>query len=231
LGRREVVPLRPPFAAPKPEEQRLSALAPFSEPDIATGSAIDVSDNVNAVKLFTPEGSAEGCADSTCLPAAQVGADSESKRQLTPEERWAGAVDFVRAQSPRHGKSLSFARFVGLSEDTLRLAFPKEASFHRATVFGASRVLIEKQLSTHWGQNVRLVEAAAESLVGTNLSIAETEASQRLVRENDIESKVRAHPATRAILESLGGAIEHIQVLEVTRPEATAEPLPRDEDN
>ncbi len=201
-----------------------------AQPDIATVSPSNTSDNVNNVRLSTAEGSADGCADASCLPGVDAAVGTEGKPPLTPEQQWASAVDFVRAQSPRHGKSLSFARFVGLSEDTLRLAFPKEASFHRATVFGGSRVLIEKQLSTHWGQNIRLVEAAAESLAGTGLSIAETEASQRLVRENDIEGKVRAHPATRAIIESLGGAIEHIQVLEVTRPEATSEPLPREDE-
>ncbi len=148
----------------------------------------------------------------------------------TPETQWASAVEFVRAQSPRHGKSLSFARLVGVSGHSIQVSFPKEAAFHRATVFGPNKALIESLLTAHRQQPTTLTEVAPVEGQPAQKSIAENEASAREVRENDIEGKVRAHGSTKAVIALLGGAIEHIQVLEVA---PVAEPVllpPRDEE-
>ena len=201
------------------------------------------------MKLFAPEGSAEGCASGECLPApAANGAgipapaseleDDEpeppppvavtNRAVGTDEDKWKRAVDAVREASPRHGKSLSYARFLGFTpEGGVRIAFPADAAFHRSQVIGMSRNIVESELTRSLGRPIKLVEDAnTKAFEGASKSIAEVEATDRSTRERGIESKVKSHPALRSVLKHLGGALEHIAYLEpvARQPPAAATP-------
>lgn len=133
----------------------------------------------------------------------------------TDADKWKRAVDALRQASPRHGKSLSYAHFLGFSAEAVRIAFPPSASFHKAQVTGMSRAMVETELSKSLGRPVKLIEdTTSQALVGAPKSIAEVEASDRFSRERGIEDKVRSHPAVRSILRHLGGSLEHISYLE-----------------
>jgi hypothetical protein len=137
-------------------------------------------------------------------------------------EAWARAVEALRQSSPRQGKSLSHARFLGFAPEGVRIAFPRDEAFHRSQVTGMSRQLVESELSRSLGRPARLLEQNdAEAFDRAPRSIAEVEATDRASRERRIAQKVREHPAIRAVLAHLGGAIEHVQVLD-----APAEPAP-----
>lgn len=101
---------------------------------------------------------------------------------------------------------------------TIKLAFPADAGFHRTTVFGMSRQLIEEALSKHFGRPMRVVEETGpQALVGTAPSIAEDEAKQTAARHSAIDARVAQHPAIRNVLSILGGTVEHVQYLEPVR--------------
>jgi hypothetical protein len=135
---------------------------------------------------------------------------------MADHERWRRAVDAVRAALPRHGKSLSYARFLGFTPDGVRVAFPPDAAFHRAQVVGMARPLVEEALAKSLGQPGKLVEEQydARTYDAAPKSIAEVEASDRAAKEKQTEARVRSHPAVRRVLQYLGGGIEHIQYLE-----------------
>jgi hypothetical protein len=148
----------------------------------------------------------------------------------TEHERWRRAVDALRAAMPRHGKSLSYARFLGFAPDGVRIAFPQDAAFHRTQVVGMSRSGIEAELAKALGRPGKLLEEAdAQAFAAAPSSIAEVEATDRAAREKQIEARVRSHPAVRAVLRHLGGGIEHIQYLEAAPREASA-PAPDEGD-
>jgi hypothetical protein len=127
-------------------------------------------------------------------------------------------VEALRAESPRHGKSLSYGRFVSMEPGTVKLAFPPDAGFHRTTVFGMSRQLIEEALTKHFGRPTRVVEETGpQALLGTAPSIAEEEAKQTAARHSAIDARVAQHPAIRNVLQILGGTVEHVQYLEPVR--------------
>ncbi|MFZ5440539.1 MAG: DNA polymerase III subunit gamma/tau [Myxococcota bacterium] len=206
------------------------------------------------VKLFAPEGSAEGCASGECLPAAapqpppqpaqpphppQPPADLHEadepeppppapaqpiRSQASDDERWRRAVDAVRDASPRHGKSLSYARFLGMTPEGVKIVFPPDAAFHRSQITGMSRTMIEGELSKSLGRPVKLIEdTSPQALQSAPKSIAELEANDRSTRERNIADKVKMHPALRNVLKHLGGALEHITYLEpVARPPPAA---------
>jgi hypothetical protein len=133
-------------------------------------------------------------------------------------DRWRAAVEALRAESPRHGKSLSYGRFVSMEPGTVKLAFPPDAGFHRTTVFGMSRQLIEEALTKHFGRPTRVVEETGpQALLGTAPSIAEEEAKQTAARHSAIDARVAQHPAIRSVLQILGGTVEHVQYLEPVR--------------
>lgn len=94
-----------------------------------------------------------------------------------------------------------------------------------------SRSLVEGALEKALGRPIKLVEDSdPHAFQAAPRSIAEVEASDRATRERLVEQKVREHPATRAILRHLGGAIEHIQVLEpLEEPLAGASGAPIEE--
>jgi hypothetical protein len=174
--------------------------------------------------------SAEGCASGDCLPETEAASEPEkdaeeaeqaASKALPATERWKGAVDVIRLANPRMGKSLSFARLVSLGLGDAKLAFPADAGFHRATVFGHARAELESVLTQHFGEKIRLVEEKSEAAFqAAPKSVAEMEASAKATRERDIEQKVRENPAVLSVLRVLGGTLEHVQVLE---------PAPRDE--
>ncbi|MBL9038732.1 MAG: DNA polymerase III subunit gamma/tau [Archangium sp.] len=168
---------------------------------------------VDDERLFAPEGSAEGCASGECLP--------EQAPPKSDTEQWKAAVEALRIEAPRHGKSLSYARVLGFTKDGVRIAFPAEAAFHRNTVLGMGRSIIEQALAKHFGRPMKVLEesggAATES---APKSIAEVEASTRQAREQGIDAKVRQHPAVRNVLRALGGSIEHVQYLEPAKLDA-----------
>lgn len=143
-------------------------------------------------------------------------------------EAWGRAVDALRKASPRQGKSLSFARFLGFTPEGARIAFPRDAAFHRAQVTGMSRPLVEAKLAEALGRPVKLLEEQdADAFAQAPRSIAEVEAADRASREKRIVQKVKEHPAVRAVLTHLGGSIEHVQVLEA--PAEAPRPGPEDE--
>lgn len=143
-------------------------------------------------------------------PPVASGASGSSEH-----DRWRRAVDAVRAALPRHGKSLSYARFLGFAPDGVRIVFPTDAAFHRAQVVGMSRAMVEAELAKALGRPGKLLEeSGAQAAEAAPKSIAEVEASDRATREKQIEARVRQHPAVRSVLRHLGGGIEHIQFLE-----------------
>jgi hypothetical protein len=172
--------------------------------------------------------SAEGCASGECLPEAPTEPEKDAEeaelaasKALPAVDRWKAAVDVIRLANPRLGKSLSFGRLVSLGLGDARLAFPPDAGFHRATVFGHSRAELESVLTQHFGEKIRLVEEKSDAAFqAAPKSVAEQEASAKATRERDIEQRVRENPAVLSVLRVLGGTLEHVQVLE---------PAPRDE--
>lgn len=189
--------------------------APASAPEVRLVNrtlAPAPSEVVDDERLFAPEGSAEGCASGECLPG-----DPKPTRG-SDLDRWKAAVEAVRVESPRHGKSLSHGRFVALEPGTVKLAFPADAAFHRSTVFGMSRQLIEELLSKHFGRPTKVAEDnTSQALKAAAPSIAEEEAKQTAARHRDIDERVAHHPAIRNVLRILGGTVEHVQYLEPVR--------------
>lgn len=129
--------------------------------------------------------------------------------------RWRQAVDAVRTALPRHGKSLSYAHFLGFSAEGARIGFGPDAAFHRAQVMGTNRALIEKELSSALRRPISLSEDTnAEALKTAPQTIAQEDANNRSARERRIEDKVKSHPALRSVLKHLGGTVEHITFFE-----------------
>lgn len=194
---------------------------PSTDPEVTLVNRVLPGD----VKLFEPEGSPGGCASGECLPPPPLVLE-EQEPEPEPitaqpaarggdDERWRRAVEAVRSASPRHGKSLSYARFLGFIPEGVKLVFPPDAAFHRAQVIGLSRAMVESELARSLGRPIKLVEdTTAAALQSAPKSIAEVETSDRNNRERDIEIKVKAHPALRNILKHLGGSLEHITYLE-----------------
>jgi hypothetical protein len=119
--------------------------------------------------------------------------------------------------------SLAHGRVVDYQDGQLTLGFPNESAFHRSTVSGNGKSIIEKTLSELFQLPIRLtiVEASGPvtgSANGPVMSLAEEEAHARVSREKSAEQKLRAHPAVRSALQILGGQIEHIQVLDKPSP-------------
>ncbi|MGV3622678.1 MAG: DNA polymerase III subunit gamma/tau [Archangium sp.] len=195
---------------------------PSADPEVTLVNRVLPGD----VKLFEPEGSPGGCASGECLPPPplvlepdpepepEVVAPSAPARSLD-DDRWRRAVEAVRNASPRHGKSLSYARFLGFVPEGVKIAFPENAAFHRAQIIGLSRSMIEGELAKSFGRPTKLIEdTSAAALQAAPKSIAEAETSDRNNRERDIEIKVKASPALMNILKHLGGSLEHITYLE-----------------
>jgi hypothetical protein len=208
------------------------------------------------VTLFAAPGSAEGCASGDCLPSepvqlqrpgaslpppspAEFELEEEAPAPITQVEtehdRWEKAVDAVRTASPRHGKSLSFARFLGFTPEGVKVAFAPDAAFHKAQVTGMSRAIVEAELARALGKPTKLIEDTnAGAFASAKRSIAEVEATDKATRERGIDAKVKDHPAIRSVLKHLGGSIEHVQYLEpVSAPKvalvAPDEPPPGEE--
>ncbi len=185
-------------------------------PAIIAKPAVD-----DSVRWLPPEASPEGCATGECLPEIEPQAGPEPKvAAIVPTrplaERWRSAVDAVRKISPRHGASLASAKVLSLDEGRARISFGPKAQFHRATVSGESgRPTVEKALSAHLGQLVRVV--IEEHTDAPGFCLSEEEARQRVAHTQGAEQSVREHPAMRSLLRVLGGEVEHIQVLESQR--------------
>ena len=144
---------------------------------------------------------------------------------------WRRGVEAVRAVSVRFGKSLSFGRLVSQEPGLLRIAFPTDAGFHRATVFGTARAEIEKHISAALGQPTRLQEdTSPAALAAAPKSIAEQDLSDRTARENSIDARIRLHPAVQNVLRLFGGQVENIQVLDPL-PSVAEETSPPPEDD
>jgi hypothetical protein len=176
--------------------------------------------------------SAEGCASGECLPEDDIEEAEAAANQAPPAvERWKGAVESVRLANPRLGKSLSFARLISLTGGEARLAFPTDAGFHRATVFGHARAELEGTVSKHLGEKTKLVEEKSEAAwQQAPRSVAEQEADDKATREKAIEAKVRENPAVLSVLKILGGSLEHVQVLEPAQQRDEAVPQAPEEE-
>jgi len=156
------------------------------------------------------------------VPQESVEAGQAQETSLA--EDWRRAVEALRATMPRHGKSLTHARFLGFTPDGVRIAFSHEAGFHRAQVLGMRRILIEAELGKSLARPIKLIEDTdGVAFNAAPKSIAEVEANIRASLEKVIEKKVQSHPSVHAVLRHLGGVIEHIQYLNATRPNALSE--------
>ncbi len=202
-------------------------------------------------RLFAEEGPADGCASGECLPDAPPTALAEpepeaeslrpfdvhhTSRTAAPmvasgrdnlrkplQDRWRAAVDTVREASGRHAKSLACGRLLWIREGEVAVAYPPSQGFHKVTVSGNGRALIEKALSEHFGRPTKLVvQDGAEGDKAEGLvSLSELDAQERAAYEKSTEGRVRGHPAIRATLKFLGGEIEHIQVYDTPARPAT----------
>ncbi|MFT3838829.1 MAG: hypothetical protein QM723_17750 [Myxococcaceae bacterium] len=149
---------------------------------------------------------------------------------VTNHDRFKRAVEALRQENPRLGKSFSHARFVTVDGATLKVAFPSDAGFHRATVFGSGRDAIEALLSKIFGRTTKLHEdTSTAALQEAPKSIAENEASARAAREQRIEAAVRTHPSVVNVMKILGGQLELVHVLEPETRAADEADTPRDE--
>ncbi len=213
--------------------------------------AANVAREEDEERLFAEEGPAGGCASGECLPesepasapaSAPVPTVAARPAPVAPapptapapantlsrpmQERWRAAVDAVREASGRHAKSLAFGRLVALKDGEVTVAYPPSQGFHKVTVTGNGKAIIEKALSEYFHRPTRLVvqdaaEGEGNTAVGLT-SLAEQDAQERAEHERSTEGRVRSHPAVRATLKLLGGEIEHIQVYEQpARPAAT----------
>jgi hypothetical protein len=169
------------------------------------------------------------------VPAPSAPEPPSLENELPPEgavvthhDRFKKAVEALRQENPRLGKSFSHARFVTLDGPTLKVAFPIDAGFHRATVFGSGKEAIEASLSKSFSRQTKLIEdTSTAALQVAPKSVAELEASARTAREQRIEASVRTHPSVVNVMKILGGQLELVQVLE---PEAArADSTPDDE--
>ena len=142
---------------------------------------------------------------------------------------WKQIVDKVRTASPRHGKSLAFGRLVRVAPGEVVIGFTSESDFHRTTVSGAGKAIIEQAMSEVTGRPTRLVIDANGAQTAPP-SIAEEEAKERAAHERSVDYRVRHHPALVSAMRILGGELEHVQVLERERP-AVVEADPSDESN
>lgn len=169
------------------------------------------------------------------LPSAPEPASLENEvpaegAVVTNHDRFKRAVEALRQENPRLGKSFSHARFVTVDGATLKVAFPADAGFHRATVFGSGRDAIEALLSKIFGRTTKLHEdTSTAALQEAPKSIAENEASARAAREQRIEAAVRTHPSVVNVMKILGGQLELVHVLEPESPRGSAEEAERDE--
>lgn len=254
LERREVAPLPRPFASeprvevtasprifaersarelPSPERAPPHvAPPPIAAPVAAREASAPSEPPPPDVKLFAPEGSAEGCASGACLPApVESEPQSRDVGAGSAADRWRAAVERVKSVSPRHGSSLANGRLLWLRDGEVAIAFTAAAGFHRSTVTAQSgRALIEKELSTHFGKTTRLkVDENAAVADAAPPSVAEQDAQNRAAHEKSTDAMVRSHPALRSVLRALGGEIEHIQVLENELPAAVESDVPPDE--
>lgn len=232
-----------PATAPAPALAPVVRVVPSAEPPevrvVNRSTATAPKDTV----LFTPEGSAEGCASGDCLPEPAAAerpavADEPDLPEApvavgaaeTTATRWRKAVDAVRVAFPRHGKSLSFARLVSLASPEVKVSFGQAHSFHRATVFGGAKADIEKVLATTLGAGHRLLEEKSDAAwAAAPRSIAELEADDRSTRERSIDGRARDSNAVRSVLRLLGGSVEHVQVLDPAPPEEPVAAPPDDE--
>lgn len=169
------------------------------------------------------------------LPSAPEPASLENEvpaegAVVTNHDRFKRAVEALRQENPRLGKSFSHARFVTVDGATLKVAFPADAGFHRATVFGSGRDAIEALLSKIFGRTTKLHEdTSTAALQEAPKSIAENEASARAAREQRIEAAVRTHPSVVNVMKILGGQLELVHVLEPESPRGSTEEAERDE--
>jgi hypothetical protein len=174
------------------------------------------------VALAAPEEPDEEPPPSGAAAFARSGKDDPTRSQ---SERWRAALETVRETSTRLGASLSHARVLWLRPGDICVGYVKASDFHRAQLSGAGKATVEQALSRHFGRpTVLTVDPRPEAAETALPSVAEQAQEQRAARDRGADQKVRAHPALAAILRTLGGEIEHIQVLEPERP-AAAEPL------
>lgn len=195
-------------------------------------------------RYYPEENSPEGCASGECLPdvaAAPPPPAPEPVIHHEPEppppapvtrsrdnpnlpliERWRAAVETVKATYPRQGAALSNGRLMSMKNGEIVLGFLPVAGFHRMAVNAtAGKAAVDKALAEHFGRPVKLTVqdvSSDDSRLGP--SLAEQDAQTRATHEKNTDSKVRSHPAIRAVLKFLGGEIEHIQVYEPERPGA-----------
>jgi len=223
-----VTNVRPPPQPPPPvEDERL-----FAEEGPADGCASgECLPDVPPAPLAEPEPEAESLrpfdvhhASRTAAPLATSGRDN-LRRPL--QERWRVAVETVRETSGRHAKSLACGRLLWIREGEVAVAYTPKDGFHKTTVSGSGRTLVEKALTEHFGRPTKLVvqdctEADATGPGAGLISLSEQDAQERTAYEKSTEGRVRNHPAIRATLKFLGGEIEHIQVYDQpARPAAT----------
>ncbi|MBL0692751.1 hypothetical protein JJE73_03915 [Comamonas sp. JC664] len=155
-------------------------------------------------------------------PPAPVVTRSRDNPNLPLIERWRAAVDTVKSSHPRQGAALANGRLMSMRNGEIVLGFLPVAGFHRMAVNStAGKAAVDRALAEHFGRAVKLtLQDVAPDDPRLGPSLAEQDAQSREAHEKNTDSKVRSHPAVRAVLKFLGGEIEHIQVYEPERPGA-----------
>ncbi|WP_237078171.1 DNA polymerase III subunit gamma/tau [Myxococcus xanthus] len=198
-------------------------------------------------RYYPEENSPEGCASGECLPEVAAVPPplpapepvihhepepeppppapvtrSRDNPNLPLTERWRAAVETVKASHPRQGAALSNGRLMSMKNGEIVLGFLPVAGFHRMAVNStAGKAAVDKALAEHFGRPVKLtIQDASPDDPRLGPSLADQDAQTRAAHEKSTDSKVRSHPAVRAVLKFLGGEIEHIQVYEPERPGA-----------
>ncbi|WP_244171998.1 DNA polymerase III subunit gamma/tau [Myxococcus virescens] len=201
-------------------------------------------------RYYPEENSPEGCASGECLPEVAAAPpppppapepvihhEPEPEPEPPPSapvtrsrdnpnlpliERWRAAVETVKASHPRQGAALSNGRLMSMKNGEIVLGFLPVAGFHRMAVNStAGKAAVDKALAEHFGRQVKLtIQDASPDDPRLGPSLADQDAQTRAAHEKNTDSKVRSHPAVRAVLKFLGGEIEHIQVYEPERPGA-----------
>ncbi|AKQ68143.1 DNA polymerase III subunits gamma and tau [Myxococcus hansupus] len=155
-------------------------------------------------------------------PPAPVVTRSRDNPNLPLIERWRAAVETVKSSHPRQGAALANGRLMSMRGGEIVLGFLPVAGFHRMAVNStAGKAAVDRALAEHFGRAVKLtLQDASPDDPRLGPSLAEQDAQSREAHEKNTDSKVRNHPAVRAVLKFLGGEIEHIQVYEPERPGA-----------
>ncbi len=164
-------------------------------------------------RTFVVDTSPGGCATNECGDVPATVPAAKDDRSLSIHERWSLALEVIRAKDEMLYRILAEGRLAWLRDGEIALGFSPSNAFHRAQLeSGSSRGQAEELFSAWFGKPTRLkVQAATEDAPA---SVADQDRSLREQRAQRLRAEAREHPAVLAVLSTLGGTIEAIDVLE-----------------